>query len=381
MEIRKNQVRKRMPKYLPLKADESPSLTPDDEPSEATSPLSTPLASAVLPDALDRFGRLSRSSATLISYTSLSSEPSSSSSRSSTPHHFEDAEHSPLHAKTSASSGPPTSGDRRVSLPRRSASSSSISTSSESLSSHLAIPKRRNMSLTLPLSPLAASSSIGTAILGMAKTVIAPSKIPVQPDSLQQLLERRNQLMSELIAAVGTRRANNLFVNHAQQWHYLLVYAEEDSAHGTQLREMLKEVHKHGTVAGPWETHLGDQRLDVWQRLLESSTMVFVLLSRALLRDEVLGICFPGTLIRRNSVVPLFVEPLEEEEITPSLKPIIYRSGVKIYSDDWNMRSYVQSVYSSYCSDVHYGREVALLTELLEEVRNDVNYVCRCRRC
>lgn len=187
--------------------------------------------------------------------------------------------------------------------------------------------------------------------------------------------------MSKLIATVGSRRrANNLFVNHAQQWHYLLVYAEEDATLGTKLRRIL-ETYEHVTVAGPWEVRLGDQRLDVWQRLLESSTVVLVLLSRALLRDEVLGICFPGTLIRRNSVVPLFVEPLEAEEITPSLKPIIHRSGEKIYRRDWNAKSYLQALHKTYTFDVHYDREVFLLEQLLEEIRSNVSYVCRCGNC
>ncbi|XP_063605637.1 uncharacterized protein LOC134780716 [Penaeus indicus] len=298
--------------------------------------------------------RSHRDSPMFRSYNSLSSGYSSLSSRSS--------------ASSNITLLTSTSDDCQESPLVRNSSALSLSTSS------LVPLSKAKGTLSSPTSP----TSLESAIIGLAKTAIAPSKVLADP--LEQLVEQRNVLMSELIKTVGSRRANNLFVNHAQQWHYLLVYAEKDTALGTKLRKIL-EGYEYITVAGPWEVQLGDQRLDVWQKLLESSTMVLVLLSRALLRDEVLGICFPGTLISRNSVVPLFVEPLDEEEITPVLKPIVHRSGEKIYGHDWNAKSCIQALHKSYMPDVHYGREVFLLKQLLEEIKSDVNYVCKCRKC
>ncbi|XP_047494388.1 uncharacterized protein LOC125042649 [Penaeus chinensis] len=335
-----------MLKYMPLKEDAT-SHTPDDESLKVNS-LSRS-SSDSLADAQGKSQRSPRDS------PMFNSAPSSLNSRSS--------------ASSNITLLTPSSDDCQESPLVSSGSASSLSTSSS-----VPLLTARTLSLPLPSSP----TSLESAIIGLAKTAIAPSKILADP--LEKLVEQRNELMSKLIKTVGNRRANNLFVNHAQQWHYLLVYAEEDAALGTKLRRIL-EGYKYVTVAGPWEVQLGDQRLDVWQKLLESSTMVLVLLSRALLRDKVLGICFPGTLIRRNSVVPLFVEPLLEEEITPVLKPIIHRSGEKIYRHNWNAKSCIQALHKSYRHDVHYGREVFLLEQLLEEIKSDVNYVCRCRKC
>lgn len=166
-----------------------------------------------------------------------------------------------------------------------------------------------------------------------------------------------------------------------QQWHYLLVYAEEDEVLGTKLRKLLQEGQKHMTIGGPWEVQAGSYRLDIWQKLFESSTVVLVLLSNHLLRDEILDICFPKTLTRDRGVVPLFVEPLKEDEITPNLRPIVQRLGENIYQDNWDAKKYIKTLKTAYNYNAHYKREVYLLDKLLKEVKEDANYVCKCKNC
>lgn len=165
-EREKNRVHKRMLKYMPLKEDDT-SHTPDDESLKVNSLSRT--SSGSLADAQGQSQSSSRDLPMFNSSTSLSSAPSSHSSHSS------------------ASSNmllTPTSDDCRESPLVSRGSASSLSTrSSVPLST-----AKRSLTLPSPSSP----TSLESALIGLAKTAIAPSKLVLSPCHSSVLCVRRS---------------------------------------------------------------------------------------------------------------------------------------------------------------------------------------------
>lgn len=234
------------------------------------------------------------------------------------------------------------------------------------------------------------SSVIGKALLSSATTFMAPSgvssSIPVHTSNdLRTAI--RDELESSLIHMVGHSKAKRLMKNHVEQSHFLLINVDDDpdKAMGERIRSLIENYPTPLRVTGRWNVPLGAQRLSVWQRLIESATTVLVILSRALCRDGILTLCFPEALIRKQAIIPLFLEPFSDEEVEseiPSqLRPIVLNYGKNLYGDGCNLENYVGTLHKHFDHKRHYEQEIQSLESLLDKYKNNPNYVCKCGNC
>ncbi|KAK7083293.1 hypothetical protein SK128_010004 [Halocaridina rubra] len=196
-----------------------------------------------------------------------------------------------------------------------------------------------------------------------------------------------NELRLKLINEVGPLKYKHLYKNHVQQTHFLIIYADEDPDREMAWEIKMKLEHCCSTfkIQGKWNILLGMQRLDAWQKLIESATTILVIISRALCRDKVLTLVFPEVLIRNQVVVPLFLEPFTEDdverEIPSQLRPIVYKYGTELYTDRCNIGNYVQKLYKLFEYERHFKQEIKSLASLLHKYVQDPAYICPCGKC
>lgn len=159
-----------------------------------------------------------------------------------------------------------------------------------------------------------------------------------------------------------------MYEDHVQQWDYVLIYAQADRQKGQEVRGALERTQADVAVAGPWSIGLGDSLLSTWERLLNSGTVVVVLVSKELYRERMLNLCFPEVLSdeRGIRVVPMFLEDLDETEITSELRPIKWRQGIVLYRR--GVEAAVRELVRHTSTYLRYLRELEKIDDLLQDL-------------
>lgn len=198
----------------------------------------------------------------------------------------------------------------------------------------------------------------------------AKYKMPMLRD-LQLFLQRKK---IDLYSLAGEKRGRLLYETHVQQWDFVLVYANADRKTGQELRSALERSRKDVAVSGPWHIKLGDLSLSAWERLLTSTSVVVVLVSRENY-SEIVKLCFMEILsdTRTTRIVPLFLEDLDESQMARELRPIRWRQEIALFLNgvDATARELARHTLPQH----RYLREIMNIDNLLQRSK------CLLRNC
>ncbi|XP_064099947.1 uncharacterized protein LOC135210917 [Macrobrachium nipponense] len=148
--------------------------------------------------------------------------------------------------------------------------------------------------------------------------------------SLEEMQQMKLNLERQLLRMLGQRKCQDLLRDHVRRWDILMVATSEDQDFAYESRDAITDILKGVSIAGPWEIKLGERSLGRWERMLSCSSVVVILVSYALLKDNLLmHLCGEIMSISpKKKVIPVYLEQMKSRAFPEELRPLLLYYGI-----------------------------------------------------